>query len=72
MTNRPGHKPSLALLMRALAVTVPVLGSTVFSMNAIVPDCRLVSSTIASTRTGPLAIAARRSGRITCGIAKVT
>ena len=25
--------------MRALAVTVPVMGSTVFSMKAIAPDC---------------------------------
>ena len=40
-------------------------------MKAIAPDCLCFSSTIAFTLTSPLAIAARRSGRKTCGIAKL-
>ena len=71
-TNWPGHRSSLELSMRALAVTVPVLGSTLFSMKAITPDCFFWSLTMAVTLTGPAVMAARRSGRMTCGMAKVT
>ncbi len=55
LTNWPGHRSSLALPMRALAVTVPVLGSTLFSMKAMLAGLLLrLSSTMAVTLTSAL------------------
>ena len=73
LTNWPGHRPSLALPMRALAVTVPVSGSTVFSRKAMAPDCLRLSSTMAYDLDVALGHrGAQISGRKTCGTAKAT
>ncbi len=63
LTNWPGHSVSPALAKVALAVTVPVLGSTLFSMKDMTPDERCSSSTMALTCTGPFFMAARRSDK---------
>ena len=73
LTSVPGHSSSFSFGIVARTVTMPVAGSTVFSIIVTWPVSRAsLPGTIASSVAVSAASAARTSGRLRCGTVKDT